>query len=586
MTSLLPPMPSLRVAVLTALVLLASGAPARAADPIMPLSQVKKGMQCKSLSVVQGTEISSFDAEVVDVVAGDAAQRQPLILVRVSGAAVDDTGIAEGFSGSPLLCPDDEGNQRNAGAIAYASGDYGGKLALATPIESLLGLSADPPAGTKRNARAVRNKRSLAGPLSVSGLSPPVGAVFRRAADRAGRRIQVAPAAPLTSAFPPQHLVPGASMAVGIASGDVSAGAVGTVTYVDGGKVWGFGHQFDAVGRRTLLLKDAYVYAVIGNPVGLGEAVSRKLAAPGHDLGMITADGPAGIAGRLGALPARIPVRVDARDADTGERHVVNAQVADETAADQPAGGSPLSLVGPMAVSQAAFAVLGSSPARLSGSMCARITVRETRRPIRFCNTYVGAGGGPQDSEEGGLPGGALVSDVAEALAEIDAFQLGELHVTSLSVRMTLRRGLQQAYLVRVRAPRTVRRGRRARLRLTLQRVFGKRFSRTVTVRIPRGAPLGRRDLILTGTPADAGGDDLGAVIDLADALDGEEPTDAGGPRSVGALADRIRGLARYDGVTVAFARPGGRGGNERRVYRDESLRISGRERVRVVVRR
>jgi hypothetical protein len=576
-------MPSLRVAAPTALACLALSVPAHAADPIMPLSQVKKGMQCTSLSVVQGTEISSFDAEVLDVVAGDAAQRQPLILVRVSGEAVEPTGIAEGFSGSPLICPDEDGVQRTAGAIAFASGDYGGKVALATPIESLLGLRADPPPGTRRNSRAARRARPLAAPLSVSGLSVPVGQVFRRAASRAGRRIQVAPAAPLTSSFPPQQLRPGASMAVGVASGDISAGAVGTVTYVDGERVWGFGHPFDAVGRRTLLLKDAYVYTVIGNPVGIGEAVSHKLAAPGHDLGTITADGPPGIAGRLGPLPPRVPVRVEARDADTGERHVIDAQVADETAAGQPAGGSGLSLVGPMAVSQAAFAVLGSSPSRLSGSMCARITVRESERPFRFCNTYVGAGGGPQDADEGALPGGALVADLGEALAEIDAFQLGEVHVTGVNVRLTLVRGLRQAYLLRARAPRVVRRGTRVRVRLTLQRVFGRRFTRTVRVRIPRGAPLGRRDLVLAGTPADAS-DEGAAVIDLADALDGEEPSDDGGPRSVGELGDRIRDLARYDGITAALARPGRDGGAEWRGYRDPSLRISGRERLSVFV--
>src|SRR4051794_24813921 len=117
----------LRVAAVTALLLLAASAPARAAEPIMPLSDVQKGMRCTGLSVIQGTEITSFDVEVLDVVSGDAASKQPLILVRVSGPAVDTTGVAEGFSGSPVICPDRDGVRRVAGAIAYATGDYGGK---------------------------------------------------------------------------------------------------------------------------------------------------------------------------------------------------------------------------------------------------------------------------------------------------------------------------------------------------------------------------------------------------------------------------------------------------------------------------
>jgi hypothetical protein len=319
---------------------------------------------------------------------------------------------------------------------------------------------------------------------------------------------------------------------------------------------------------------------VIGNPVGIGDAISQKLAAPGHDLGTITADGPSGIGGRLGPLPPRIPIRIDARDADTGEHQVLEAQVPDETAVGDPSGGSALALAGPMAVSQAAFSVLESSPARLSGSMCVRITVRERPQAIRFCNTYVGAGGGPQ-GDDAAVPAGALAADLSDALSTIDAFKLGDVHVTSLGVRMTLERGLRQAYVLRASAPRVVRRGRRVRVRLTLQRVFGHRLTRTVTMRVPPDAPLGTRDMVLVGTPADggaAGADvlDLGLGADVAD--------DGAGPRTIAALAKRIAGEHRYDGVRVTFAPPGGRGGRGTKAYRDADLRISGRARVRVFV--
>src|SRR4051794_32304499 len=344
-------MAALRSAAAAALLCSIVAAPARAADPIMPLRDVHKGMKCTGYSVIQGTDISSFDVEIVDVVSGDPGEQQPLILVRVSGPAVDATGIAEGFSGSPIYCPDDQGVQRVAGAIAYSTADYGGHVVLATPIESLLGQKVEPPAGT----RQVKRYRALRSPISVSGIAPALAPAFKAAAKRDGRPISVAPYAPLSSAFPVQTLKPGASLAVGLASGDVTAGAVGTVAYVDGDKVWGFGHPFDAVGRRDLLMQDAYVYTVIGNPVGTGDAISEKLAAPGHDVGTLTADGPNGVAGRLGALPPRIPVRILVRDGDTGEQQGLSSQVADETAVDMPSGASGLSLVAPMALAQAAF---------------------------------------------------------------------------------------------------------------------------------------------------------------------------------------------------------------------------------------
>jgi hypothetical protein len=42
--------------------------------------------------VVRGTDISSFDVEVIDVVSGDPSESGARILVRVSGPAVDATG--------------------------------------------------------------------------------------------------------------------------------------------------------------------------------------------------------------------------------------------------------------------------------------------------------------------------------------------------------------------------------------------------------------------------------------------------------------------------------------------------------------
>src|SRR5690349_10834511 len=173
-------MAALRSAAAAALLSAFLAAPAGAADPIMPLSQVHKGMQCTGYSVIQGTDISSFNVEIMDVVAGDVGQQQPLILVRVSGPAVDSTGIAEGFSGSPIYCPDDQGVQRVVGAVAYSTADYGGKVVLATPIESVLGQKIDPPAG----ARRVHRTRALAMPISVSGLSPALATAFRSAAKR------------------------------------------------------------------------------------------------------------------------------------------------------------------------------------------------------------------------------------------------------------------------------------------------------------------------------------------------------------------------------------------------------------------
>ena len=108
------------------------------------------------------------------------------------------------------------------------------------------------------------------------------------AAAKAGRPVLAAPPGPLGS-FPPQTLRPGSAVAAGYSNGDVRTSAIGTVAYVDGDRVWVFGHQLEGVGRRALLLQDAYVFRVINNPLQLGQiGATYKLAPSGHDLGTVS----------------------------------------------------------------------------------------------------------------------------------------------------------------------------------------------------------------------------------------------------------------------------------------------------------
>jgi hypothetical protein len=560
-----------RLLAATALLLLAATAPAGAAEPILPLGQVAPGMRCTGLTVVRGVDIGSFDVEVIDVVAGDPVADQPLILVRVSGGVAEQTGIAEGYSGSPVVC-----DGRIAGAIAYGTGDYGNKLGLATPIEALLGQPVPTPAAARRDPALLRRARPLATPLSVTGVEPSVLAPFARAAATGGLRLAAVPAAPSGPSFPVQELRPGASMAVGLASGDLSVGAVGTVSYVDGAKVWGFGHPFEAVGPRSLLLEDAWVYTVIDNPIGLGSATSAKFAAPGHDVGTLTYDGRNGVGGVIGALPPRTALRIVARDDATGVSRTSTAQVAAETDVGLPSGASPATLVAPMALAQAAYTALDGSPAQQSATMCVRIAIRELPTPAGFCQRYVGAFGTSSLDATGGVQASTapFVTDLANALGAVDAFVFGTPHVTSVDVDLHVRPGLDQAFLRSVSGPATLRRGSTATLRVGLQRYRGAAFTRTVRLRVPRSLPRGRLVLALAGTAADSGT----SSSELEIVVGGGEPAGGdSGPRSFPALAARIASLGKPDTVTAGFTRPGSRRALGRRpLWRDGALRISG----------
>jgi hypothetical protein len=527
--------------------------------------------------------VSSFDVEVLDVIASDGDAR---ILVRVSGPAVDDTGIAEGFSGSPVLCRGADGIERNIGAISEGTGDYGNKLVLVTPIESVLGETPDPPASADRSpaARALlRRARPLATPVTFSGVSGPLAASLREAGRRTGRSLYAAPSVP-RAAFPAQELRPGASVAVGLASGDIAAGAIGTVTYADAGAVWAFGHPLDGAGRRALLLQDAYVYAVIGNPLSTDQTTAYKLGAPGHALGTLTNDAPNAVVGRIGALPDRFPMRITSTDEDAGRTNHQLVEIVDENVIGLPTGTSSLTTVGPIAIAQAAYNILRGSPSRQSADMCVRITVREQKRPLRFCNRYVG--GTP------GSAGAPMVADFQSAAALLDMYHFGVLHIASVDVNLKMRRDLRQAFLLRMRGPDVVRRGRTVRVRVTAQRARGPRLNRTVRVHVPESASPGQTHLVLTGVPADtdAGSD---ASMDLTGALtlafDTTASTDERGPTSLKALTRRVRRIHRDDGVRATFGDPSpsdsGDGPAGPVVLRDPELRFSGTARMSVVVR-
>ena len=564
-----------------------AGAAQAAGDPIMPLDQVRSGMRCTGFSVVRGTQIASFDVEIIDVVSNDRAARAPRILFRVSGPAIDPTGIGPGFSGSPIYCDNGDGVRRNIGAISEGIGEFGSKTALATPIERILGEPVDPPRSTRYAPRTFDRARQLSAPLSVSGLSRPLAGVLQRAGARAGRAVYAAPGRPRAVDFPPQTLRPGSAFAVGLASGDIGAGAVGTIAYVDGVHVWGFGHPLEGAGRRSLFLQDAYVYTVVNNPVAAGQEITTyKLAAPGHDLGTLTSDGLSAVAGRLGALPARIPMKVTAKDLDTGRTETTQVQIADERDIGQPTGISALSTVAPLAVGQAAATILQSAPSRQSGSMCMTIALRERKKPLRFCNTYVGGGG------NAALAGAPMIVDAAQAVGAVDAFLFGPLHITGVTVELGLRRSLRQAFMLGVKAPRVLRRGRSARLRLRFRGHDGPPQSRTIAFRVPRNAPRGTRRLRLNGPGADAAGGegaDLAEIFALAIDGEGEEGASETGPPTLDALAKEVAAVHRYDGITATLRSPGGGGDGGgppgRKIFRDARLRFSGTVSTTVTVR-
>ena len=574
----------LRIRLLTLFVLAGLSLPAGVArangGPIMPLSQVEPGMNCTGETVIQGTTISTFNVQVIDVV--DAPGEGPRILVQVSGPAVDTTGVAEGYSGSPVYCPDSFGTPENAGAISEGIGQYGNNVVLVTPIEQMLGEPVDPPLDLPR--LAVRPTPLLA-PLTVGGLSPAVFGVVERAGERAGRIILAAPTGGQDTNFPVQPLVPGASVSASYSSGDVPMGAVGTVTYVDGPTVYAFGHELDGAGRRSLLLQDAYVDYVVDNPDPT-TAPSYKLAFPGHTEGTLSSDTPNAVIGEVGAPPPTVPVDVTAHDLDTGQSLSLDTQVADETDVGLPLGSSLVDSIAPLEVAQAATQIYNGPPASESGNMCLRIYLREAGKPLGFCNRYVGTG---TAGDDGGAPpelANAASTDVTSAFGDIEQVDFAALHVTHVVADLDASRGLAMASILSARAPLHVKAGHTVRVRLEVRIYRGARRMVSFRLRIPSDV---RGPIVMAihgpDEPAAATSSSLSSELVIALSPSGGSSGASGlgsSPTPIDSLSElraAIAAIPSYDGLYANVL-----GHVKRRAFRDPSLLITGRTTLPFVV--
>jgi hypothetical protein len=100
-------------------------------------------------------------------------------------------------------------------------------------------------------------------------------------------------------------LQPGDAVGVALLTGDFELGATGTVTHVDGDRVYAFGHPLYNLGPTQFPMTRANVQVVLPSLMA-----SSKLASFGEIVGTVQQDRATAIAGRLGPAPSLIPVTV------------------------------------------------------------------------------------------------------------------------------------------------------------------------------------------------------------------------------------------------------------------------------------
>jgi hypothetical protein len=280
----------------------------------------------------------------------------------------------------------------------------------------------------------------------------------------------------------PSTLQPGSMISVQLLAGDMSVGADGTVTYIDGNRIYAFGHKLISMGSTDIPFARSDVLALVPNL-----SSSFKISAPREWMGTINEDRSTGVAGELGRRAEMVPVSITLTHYPESGSGGAQSKYEMEMVSDSLL--SPLLLQ--MAVSSAIEATERTTG---SGTLSVRgdIQMQGSTVPIRIANIYSGVSSLPEQA--------SLAAAVPLAYALQNDFdnlrpKSVRLEIASYETRKQLQ--ISQVWTSR----REVRPGETVDLMMVLSGPNGVESTHKVTYRVPLGAKMGT----LCFTVADGG---------------------------------------------------------------------------------
>src|SRR5271170_1900594 len=100
--------------------------------PLFPLRDIRPGLRGVGRTVFHGNQIEEFQVEILGVLEGSGPQ-QSIILARLTGGPLADTGVIQGMSGSPVYI-----DGKLIGAVALGFPFAKEAIAGIQPIEQML----------------------------------------------------------------------------------------------------------------------------------------------------------------------------------------------------------------------------------------------------------------------------------------------------------------------------------------------------------------------------------------------------------------------------------------------------------------
>jgi hypothetical protein len=455
------------------------GASLSAAPAIFPLKDVRPGQKGIGRTVFSGSKIEEFQVEILGVLE-NVGPRQSIILGRLSGGPLAQTGVLQGMSGSPVYI-----DGKLAGAVALAFPQAKEAIAGIRPIEDMLRVDPDlkdSRPDSKNPRPAVARAKFVSGDLRLEEIATPVSfsgfsaAALEHFAPRL-RELGLDPRQGVSGGGnppgrlgDPARLQPGAMISVQLLSGDMSVSADGTVTAIDGDRIYAFGHRFLSTGPTEMPFARAEVLTLLPNL-----NASFKISQAKEWMGTITQDRDTAISGVTGRRAAMSPLEIHVG------RNIYRMSVIQDP------------VMTPLVAQMAIFSAIDATERSVGAATYAvRGHAEFQGGSLNFDNAYSG------DVNVASVASLGVSAPLSYALdSGFDAFRLKNmtLDIVPLSTR-------SQVEIADVAAPREAHPGDDIELAVVLTGINGTDTIKRTHYRIPQGAPAG--PLFLTVSDATA----------------------------------------------------------------------------------
>jgi hypothetical protein len=340
------------------------------------------------------------------------------------------------------------------------------RAALPPGFASLASLfPARPPAGFGDTRMT-----EVATPLSLSGFSAAAveqfGPQLRQLGFEPRQGISTG-GAPSDQMGDPAKLQPGSMISVELMTGDMSVGADGTLTAIDGNKVYAFGHRFLDIGPTDLPFTRSEVLALLANL-----NTSFKISSGRELMGVISQDRDTAVAGSLGKRAAMVPLEI-AVTSDAGRADIYRMQMVNDR------------LLSPYLLQMAVFSAIDSTTRQAGvSSVVVRGSIEFENRSdrVRLQNIYASDG---SSAMAAAISTATPLSYLMQA--GFDTLKIRRVSLTLQSFAAKKELDIGQVYLSR----REVKPGDTIELMTQLDGENGVELTRSVKYKIPLGTAPG-----------------------------------------------------------------------------------------------